>query len=106
LRLARALGRDVPTVIGHLHLLWWWTLEYAPSGSLAEVTDQELATACQYRGDPAKLVGALTAAGFLEADRALHDWGDYVGKLLARRQATNVRVRKHRDSKKPSAEVL
>jgi len=25
-RLARALGISLPTVIGHLHLLWWWCL--------------------------------------------------------------------------------
>jgi hypothetical protein len=102
LRLARALGRDVPTVIGHLHLLWWWALDYAPSGSLAEVSNEEVAAACQYRGDPGRLAGALTAAGFLEEGRRLHDWEEYTGRLLARRLANTERMRRVRASQAAS----
>jgi len=28
---ARMLGISVPAVVGHLHFLWWWCLEYAYS---------------------------------------------------------------------------
>ena len=34
-RFKRALGISTPQAIGHLHLLWWWALDYAQDGSLA-----------------------------------------------------------------------
>ncbi|MDA1189637.1 MAG: hypothetical protein O2854_08195 [Chloroflexi bacterium] len=99
LRFARSLKKDLPAIFGHLHLLWWWTLEYAPTGSLDGVSDQELANVCMYRGDPARLVASLMDAGFLNPDRSIHDWFDYTGRLLIKRASTAQRVRRHRESK-------
>jgi hypothetical protein len=61
LRLARRLGVSLPAAIGHLHLLWWWALEYAPDGNLAVFSDEEVAQACCWEGTAASLRRALTA---------------------------------------------
>jgi hypothetical protein len=87
LRLARRLSVSVPTAIGHLHLLWWWALEYTRDGDLSGFDDEEVAVACVWEGEPAAFRAALTAAGFLDACGVIHDWDDYAGKLLDQRKA-------------------
>jgi hypothetical protein len=77
----------VPTAIGHLHLLWWWALEYTRDGDLSGFDDEEVAIACVWEGEPAALRAALIGAGFLDACGAIHDWDDYAGKLLDQRKA-------------------
>jgi hypothetical protein len=96
LRLAQALESDTVVAVGHLHFLWWWALDYAPSGSLKGVSDAEVASACQYKGDPTRFVQALTSAGFLNRGRTLHDWHDYTGRLLDRRRAKAASMRQAR----------
>ncbi|MBM3944332.1 MAG: hypothetical protein FJ317_02450 [SAR202 cluster bacterium] len=82
-----------PAAIGHLHLLWWWALEHASPGSLDNVSGKEVAEVCMWRGRPAELLRALTGAGLLDADRTIHDWADYTGRLLDRRRANRDRMR-------------
>lgn len=96
LRLAHLLGVSVPTVIGHLHLLWWWALEYAQDGRLAAFSAAEVARACMWEGDPAALRAGLQKSGFVER-KQIHDWHDYAGKLIDRRAANRERMRSARD---------
>lgn len=35
-RLSRQLNISLPQAIGHLHLLWWWCMDYAQDGDLTE----------------------------------------------------------------------
>lgn len=85
-RAARLAGVPVPAIIGHLHLLWHWTLDHAPDGDLSRFDPEDLADAAMWEGDPAALVDALTecgpgdSAGFLNADLTLHDWDEFGGK--------------------------
>lgn len=95
LRLAKLLNVAVPTAIGHLHLLWWWALEYAPDGSLAAFSAEEIALACMWDGDAAQLRTSLQKSGFVERSQ-IHDWQDYAGKLLDRRAANRERMRSER----------
>jgi hypothetical protein len=37
--LAKDLGISVPQAVGHLHLLWWWALDYADDGDLTRYRD-------------------------------------------------------------------
>ncbi len=88
-RLARALGVSLPTTIGYLHLLWWWTLDYAEDGELKRYTPEDIADACQWDGDTAMLWNGLVSAGFIDAGEGkacIHDWDDYAGKLVERRR--------------------
>lgn len=103
LRAARALGVCEVHLIGHLHCLWWWAMDYAPDGDLSSYTDTDIAAAAEWDGDAAQFVAALRDAakigdrpGFLEMreDRLhIHDWWEYGGKLIAKRDAEAARKR-------------
>lgn len=90
------LGVPRPQVIGHLFCLWWWALDYAPDGDVTAFGADDLALAAEWGGDPELFVAALVecrygeGAGLLErtADGRLliHDWWEYAGKLLQRRE--------------------
>ena len=93
---SRLLGITRPTLLGHLFLLWWWALDYAPDGDVTRYGADELALAAEWDGDPEQFVAALIecrfgdGAGFLErTDEGrllIHDWWDYAGKLVQRRR--------------------
>lgn len=88
-RLARLLGTSIPTTVGHLHLLWWWAMDYAKDGSLERYGADDIADACLWEGEPQTLWEGLTAAGWIDQTPDgdyLHDWHEYGGKLLERRQ--------------------
>jgi hypothetical protein len=102
-RLARQLGIGKPQAIGHLHYLWWWALDYAQNGDLSGYSDEDIAEAAEWEGDPHEFVTALrecginAGAGFLDAEEAtLHDWMDYAGKLIERRKSDAARKRNER----------
>lgn len=94
-RLARRLGVPVPQAIGHLHLLWWWAIDYAPSGDLSRFEDADIADAVLWEGDAGWLVAALVDAGFIDG-KVIHDWDEYTGRLLDRREANAERKRMSR----------
>lgn len=103
-RFARLLGISVPQAIGHLHLLWWWSLEYAQSGDLTAFESYELADAAMWEGEADCFMDAITRAGFLDVtDGAvlIHDWEEYAGKLLQRREANRVKQDAYRNRHKP-----
>lgn len=82
--------------IGLLHQLWWWALDYAQDGDLSQFSDRQIAKACRWRGEAKVLVDALTASGFITDERTLHDWDDYAGKLIERRERNRERMREVR----------
>ena len=99
LRLTRLIHVPAPAAIGHLHLLWWWCLEYADDGDLTKFHAEELALAAQYDGDANRFVDGLVEAGFLdrEGDALLvHDWDEYTGRIQQRRKANTERMRQAR----------
>jgi len=91
---ARKLGVSVPTMIGHLHLLWWWALDHALDGDLGKYDAEDLADASMWEGDPETFAKALRECGsaggegFLHADGKLHDWEEYGGKYGKRVDAS------------------
>lgn len=88
-RLARLLEESVPSVIGRLHLLWWWCVQYAPDGDLSRWDAADIADACMWDGDPDVLLQALCRAGFVdqtESGYAVHDWEDHAGFHIAREE--------------------
>ena len=105
-RAARTLGICCPQLVGHLHYLWWWALEYAQDGDLTGYTVEDIADAAGWEGDASAFVEALVGcgvnggAGFLERGEDgrlyLHDWSDYAGKLLERRATERERIRARR----------
>lgn len=100
-KLARLLNLSPVAVVGHLHYVWWWAMDYAPDGNLAKYDDLDIAIGGQWDGDASVFVAALITAGFIDPDRTLHDWSDYGGKLVQRKKANAERMREARaDTKK------
>lgn len=98
------LGVSTATVIGHLHYLWWWALDYAPDGDLSQVDLDDILLAARWEGgtefiDALINCGPRSKPGFLErpnggqmaltesagesdaAGLVLHDWSEYGGRL-------------------------
>ena len=105
IKAARNLGISVPTVVGHLHFLWWWCLEYANDGDLSKFDALDIAVAAGWEGDAGDFVTALVecgpgdSMGFLEQTDlglAIHDWMDYAGRLIEKRQANTKRMQSAR----------
>ena len=96
-RLARRCG-GIAAAVGHLHCLWWWCLDYAQDGDLSRFDHEDIAIAAEWPGDPEEFVSILTDCGFLDASGGLvvHDWYDYAGKLIERRERNAERMRKAR----------
>lgn len=87
IRLATRLGVHRMQAVGHLHALWWWCLAYADTGDLTEFEDAEIAVGAGWDDDPGDFVAALSASGWLDGDRSVHDWHEYAGKLVEKRRA-------------------
>lgn len=98
-RLCRVLALPRPMVVGYLHFLWWWSYDYAADGDLSKFTDEDIADAIDWEGDPGVLVGALTQCGFLTEGRQIHDWEDFAQKWIERRKSD--RERKAAARRKP-----
>lgn len=111
-RLARALKlsvpEDIPLVVGHLCMFWLWCVDYAIDGSLTKMQPQDIADAAGFRGEPDDFLEAMVEAEFIDRDEDaelyVHDWDDYIGKLLLFRQKERTRNRdkqaRYRERKK------
>jgi len=85
--------------VGVLHHLWWWALDYAQDGDLTKFTDRQIAKGCKWTGDGTLLVESLIAAGFIDRKpRRIHDWGEYAGRLIVKREQDRERKAKWRAS--------
>lgn len=77
-------------MIGTLVSLWLWALDNAQDGSLEGVSDKTIARVCDFPEKKAgKLIAALLDNGFIDFDGdhyIIHDWFDYAGKLMERRE--------------------
>ena len=109
LRLARELGIDQVTAIGHLHIFWWWALNNAPEGFLTGIDPQDIAASSRFLNsshDSEAFLKALILAGFVDEKRQgkgkpilrqIHDWDEYGGKLIQSRARHREVVRQSRD---------
>ncbi len=74
---ARLAGVSVPTMVGHLHLIWHWALDFAQEGDVSAIDPWIIEDAAMWDGEEGTLFDALVAAGFIDRDGdqcALHDW--------------------------------
>ena len=100
-----AVALDVPyvQVLGHLHLLWWFTANATHDsqefGDLSRFTVSILERRMRWSGTAGALVDALVASGWLDdVDGALfvHDWGDHSGAGVVRMNRNAARMRSSR----------
>ena len=100
-RLARKLEISVPAVIGHLHLLWWWAMDNLPNGRVSDLEPEDIADEMMWTGNAKNLIDSLIDVGFidrLDDGLYIHDWQDYIGRLLDKRKADADRKRTSRES--------
>lgn len=98
-KLVRLLSLPLPAVIGHLHLLWWWAMDYAENGDLSKYDAGDIEDACHWNGVEGELLDALIKSRFIDEQDGrlmLHDWYDFVGRLLEKREQNKERKRKSR----------
>ncbi|MEM0138550.1 MAG: hypothetical protein QW100_02330, partial [Thermoplasmatales archaeon] len=108
-RAAKMLSVSMAAVVGHMHYLWWWAMEYAPDGHLGRFGRDEIADAARWDGDPDEFVEVLLrcgpggSVGFLEDGGdgiRIHDWADYAEKLIQQREKDIARYKRWREEKK------
>lgn len=98
-RLSALLGVSKAQAVGHLHCLWWWCLDYAPSGDLVKYEEIDIALAAEWTGDVADFIDGMERAGFLDRGEhgwIVHDWRDYAGRLIEQRERNTERMRRAR----------
>ena len=94
-----ALGITPVHLMGHMVAFWLWALDNVPDGDLDNISPRVIARAAQWEGDPEQFVGALISVGFIDETGnglAIHDWYDYAGRLIERRNAERERSRQRR----------
>ena len=102
--LARALGISKVEALGHLHLLWYWVLEYADDGELKYL--DLIPDACEWSGDQQVFLDALIKYGFIDTtydpednftEYHVHDWLDYSGALYEKRLYNRLKKQESRE---------
>lgn len=99
---ADALNLTRIEMIGTLISLWLWALDNAQDGSLDGVSEKTIARVCDFPEKKAeKLMEALHKHGWLDKDGdhyVIHDWYDYAGKLMERRDKDRKRKNSSRNN--------
>lgn len=99
LRLKSILKISQAEAIGHLCMLWLWSVDNAPDGNLSEFYSEEIASISGWDKDPDEFLNALINSGFVDDNKTLHDWYDYAGRLIEKREANRTRMRNARADK-------
>ena len=96
--LARELGITKVKALGHLHLLWYWVLEYADDGELKYL--DLLPDACEWEDDPQKFIDALIKYEFIDQigeKYVIHDWLDYSGAFYEKKLYNRIKKQESRE---------
>ncbi len=96
MKLRRILKIKTPQAVGHVAMLWLWSLDNAPDGDLSQVDAEDIAEAAEWPKTAEEFVSALKEAGFIDDNMQLHDWGEYAGRLMDQREEWR---KKERDRK-------
>lgn len=103
-RLASLLNISKPSVIGHLHLLWWWSMDYAPDGNLSNFSLEEIQDAMLFEKKVVariNILDTLVKSGFVDENLIIHDWYEYAGDLLEKKAKHAQKMREYRSQQKP-----
>jgi hypothetical protein len=97
---------DLPEVyvVGHLAALWAWAIDNCQSGVLPS-SHRVIARGARWPGDPNLFVTSLITSGYVDQTLdglLIHDWPDYGGKLIAKRQANAAKQARYRERQEGS----
>lgn len=98
-KLASQLRIHKAQAIGHLQYLWWWSLDFAPTGNLSVFAPAEVSAGAEWPGEPGQFHKALIDCGWIDTSGFIHDWQDYAGKLVDQREKDRLRKKNERNSK-------
>ncbi len=99
---AELLGLQAEHLMGHLVRFWLWAVDNAINGDLGDVPTGVISRAAGWRGDAKEFVDALAIAKFLDGEPGhyvIHDYDEYLGKLIERREAAARRKKEWRDGR-------
>ena len=85
MKLRRILKIKTPQAVGHVAMLWLWSIDNAPDGDLSKVDVEDIAAACEWSKSAETFVAAMKEAGLMDPDMKLHDWDEYTGGLMEKR---------------------
>lgn len=106
--LAKDLEISEVQALGHLHLMWYWTLEYADNGHVKYI--ELLPEAMKWTGDENKLIESLIKRGFVDQEQDgtyhIHDWLDYSGALYEKRLYNRLKKQESRDKMQEKQDKL
>lgn len=97
-RLSSQLRIHKAQAVGHLQYLWWWALDFAPTGNLSAFTPAEISAGAEWPGEPGPFQQALKDCQWIDKNGMIHDWFDYAGKLIESREKDRDRKRVQRTS--------
>ncbi len=101
IKFKRELGIKTPQAVGHLCMLWLWALDNTTDGDISEFTADDIAEVCEWPKDSEKFFAALINSGLVDEDLRIHDWEEYFGRLMAKREVNReqakVRQQKYRE---------
>jgi hypothetical protein len=95
-------------MIGHLHMLWWWCAAEVDDGVLEQYAYDDIAEGADWEGNPDEFVNVLLTCdpkggpGFLDpSPLRIHDWREFIGKLLDFRAREAKRLQDYRAGRTP-----
>ncbi|MEB3103056.1 hypothetical protein [Ferviditalea candida] len=97
--IAAILDIDELYAAAHMSKLWTWALDNAPDGNLTGLPDRVIAFGAGWKDDASVFVQAAIEAGWIDREgdsTTLHDWYDYAGRLLEKKEANKERMRSKR----------
>ena len=97
--LAATLGINELYAAAHMSKLWTWALDNAQNGDLTGLPNKVIAFGAGWTGDENAFVDALVSSGWVDRDggsMSLHDWYDYAGRLIDKKNANKERMRNAR----------
>ena len=116
---AEDLGISKVQFIGHLHLLWWWVIEYKEKGVISpygkvDESEKELhiakliAKGAEWTGEATDFYEVLVRYAWIDVldngDVEIHDWNELSGKYSIKKEQTRERQRKYRARQKAKDE--
>jgi hypothetical protein len=81
-------------------------MDYAQDGDLSKFTDEDIADASEWDGDPRQFIDALVYSGFIDKEgewKHIHDWDEYVGRLIEKREYNKERMKLSRSARSARA---
>lgn len=96
IKLARHLGVTPTQTVGHLVVIWGWTLVHRGSGSISGLDASEIAHAAHWLKRPVrKFLDGLIECGFVDqgSEMQLHDWHKFQGPYFEKLERDKERQR-------------